>query len=220
MKTNYLQLSALFLLLVAVLAPLSGCGTSYGFDNKVVSTGESQLTIVDKQGMRQETHQVADDAAITLNGQPADLADLATGDAVDVIVEKRGDQEVATVIRAKSESSPGADKQSAEATPTPPAALGEQQTEPRPEDAGLSDAAATAVALDGAIANIDLPGNVFVVKEASGDEQEVTVDAKTKYTLDGEEATWESMRVGYHAKVVAERRSETILATAVDGTTQ
>lgn len=110
-------LSALSLAAAALGAAMlvTGCEPTYGHMNKVVSTTDNELTMSDESGMEQETHEVAADAKITLDGAEAALIDLDQGDSVSVTVEEREGKEVATEIKAVSK-----EKAAAEAESVPP----------------------------------------------------------------------------------------------------
>jgi hypothetical protein len=67
----------------------------------VVKAGEGKLTMTDKDGKNEHTHQVARDAQITCDGKQCRLEDLKQGFQIKVTVEKRGNLETATKIEAK-----------------------------------------------------------------------------------------------------------------------
>ena len=64
----------------------------------VVSAGEGKLTMTDKDGKNEHTHDVAADAKISCNGKDCKLGDLKKGTAVKVTVkDKKAVQIVGTV---------------------------------------------------------------------------------------------------------------------------
>ena len=101
MTTTILKCALGGLALAIVLALATGCNRSYA--HRIVETGESEITVSDREGLDIQTHEVAPDASITLDGEPADLEELAPGDAVNVKVESRDGMEVATEIDAVKE---------------------------------------------------------------------------------------------------------------------
>lgn len=98
-------------LLVAVLALTLFVGMAAAVEDKgqagstheglVVSAAEGKLTMTDKDGKNEHTHQVARDAQITCDGKQCRLEDLKKGFAIKVTTEKRGNLEMATKIEAK-----------------------------------------------------------------------------------------------------------------------
>jgi hypothetical protein len=70
-------------------------------DGKIVSAGNSKLTMTDKDGKNEMTHTVGADAVITLDGKEVKLDDLKAGFAVKVTT-KKGEKNVAIKIEATS----------------------------------------------------------------------------------------------------------------------
>ena len=70
----------------------------------VVSAGEGKLTMTDKDGKNEHTHDVAADARITRDGKEGTLNDLKKGDAITVQVAKKGDKEQVIRVEAKSKN--------------------------------------------------------------------------------------------------------------------
>jgi hypothetical protein len=66
----------------------------------VVSTGDHKLTMTDKAGKNEHTHEVATNAKITCDGKECKLEDLKAGDAIKVTTKKQGDKTVAVRIDA------------------------------------------------------------------------------------------------------------------------
>ena len=59
-------------------------------DGVVLSATAGKLTMTDKEGKNEHTHEVTLVAKITLNGQPAQLAQLMKGDMVSVTQDPEG----------------------------------------------------------------------------------------------------------------------------------
>ncbi len=68
----------------------------------VVKAGDGKLTMTDKDGKNEHTHDVAADAKITCDGKDCKLADLKKGYKVKVTVKKDGGKEQATRIEART----------------------------------------------------------------------------------------------------------------------
>jgi hypothetical protein len=69
----------------------------------VVKAGDGKLTMSDKNGTNERTHQVAADAKISLDGKECRLDELRKGTPVKVTVEVKGERKVATRIEARNE---------------------------------------------------------------------------------------------------------------------
>jgi len=70
----------------------------------VVKAGDNKLTMTDKDGKNEHTHDVDKDAKITCDGKECKLDDLKKGFTVTVTTEKKADKTVATKIEAKKKS--------------------------------------------------------------------------------------------------------------------
>jgi hypothetical protein len=70
-------------------------------DGLIVKAGDGKLTMTDKEGKNQHTHNVAVDAVITCDGKVCRLDDLKPGFDVTVTTEKKAGQEFATKIAAR-----------------------------------------------------------------------------------------------------------------------
>ena len=68
----------------------------------VVKAGDGKITMTDKDGQNEHTHDVDKDAQITCDGKACKLEDLKKGFMVKVSAEKKGDKSVALKIEAKS----------------------------------------------------------------------------------------------------------------------
>ena len=67
----------------------------------VVKAADGKLTMTDKEGKNQHTHNVAADAIIACDGKICKLEDLKAGFEVTVTTEKKAGQEFATRIVAR-----------------------------------------------------------------------------------------------------------------------
>lgn len=119
------------LALLTALLFFSGCGQR----GVVVGTDDGKLTVAGPNGETSVTHELAPDATITRNGQPAALDDLRPGDSVFVTTELKEDgKKVATKIEATSETPQAPQK---DASPSAPRPLEPPMTEkpaPTPEE--------------------------------------------------------------------------------------
>lgn len=70
-------------------------------EGKVVSAGGGKLTMTDKDGKNEHTHEVAADAKISLDGKESKLEDLQKGTSVKVSTAKKGDKTVVVKIEGK-----------------------------------------------------------------------------------------------------------------------
>jgi hypothetical protein len=70
-------------------------------DGKIVSAGNGKLTMTDKEGKNEMSHNVGADVVITLDGKEAKLDDLKAGFSVKVTT-KKGEKNVAIKIEATS----------------------------------------------------------------------------------------------------------------------
>lgn len=139
MKATLLRFASWAGALLMALALVAGCGRTYGYTSKIVSTGDNELTVADEQQQTQQTHEVAPDAQITLDGQPAALKDLESGDAVEVKVQQRDGKEVATDIKAKSKETAETEKNPLDSSPS----TSGTQPSPRSEDPSQTPSAPT-----------------------------------------------------------------------------
>jgi hypothetical protein len=70
-------------------------------EGKIVMAGNGRVTMTDKDGKNEHTHEVAQDAKVSCDGKECRLEDLKKGYSVKVSTEKRGGKEVATRLEAK-----------------------------------------------------------------------------------------------------------------------
>ena len=87
---------------VVLLALGGGCAspTANTHQGKVVEAGSGKLTMTDRAGGNQHSHDVAADAALTCGGQTCTLTDLKAGFTITVTVEQRGGQTLVTKVEA------------------------------------------------------------------------------------------------------------------------
>ena len=69
-------------------------------EGMVVKAGDGKLTMTDKDGKNEHTHDVAADAKISCDGKDCKLEDLKKGTKVKVTTAKKGDKTAATKIEA------------------------------------------------------------------------------------------------------------------------
>ena len=67
----------------------------------VVKAGDGKLTMTDKDGKKEHSHEVARDAKIICDGKECKLDDLKKGFTVKVTTDKKDGKEMATRIEAK-----------------------------------------------------------------------------------------------------------------------
>ncbi|MBA4062864.1 MAG: hypothetical protein C0501_03995 [Isosphaera sp.] len=70
-------------------------------EGKVVKAEKGKLTMTDKDGKKEHTHDIGSDAKVTMDGKEAKLEDLKAGTTVKVTAEKKGDKVVVTKVEAK-----------------------------------------------------------------------------------------------------------------------
>lgn len=92
-----------YLILTGALALVTGLAVSLAaadkHEGKVVEAAKGKLTMTDLDGKNKHTHNVADNAKITLDGKAAKLEDLKSGQTIEVTTD---DKSGATAIAAKS----------------------------------------------------------------------------------------------------------------------
>ncbi len=71
-------------------------------DGLMVKAGDGKLTMTDKDGKKEHTHNVAKDARIRCDGKECKLEDLKKGVKLTVTTEGKGDNAMATKIEASS----------------------------------------------------------------------------------------------------------------------
>lgn len=103
---NSLMLTMALFGIAAVVVP--GCTYPSESGSRVVEAGNNELTITNEGGAA-ATYDVAPEAQITLDENPAELHELDAGDAVDVMTEEREGERVAMRVDAVSHENLGAD---------------------------------------------------------------------------------------------------------------
>jgi hypothetical protein len=96
MKRTVFVLAPLCALSLLLAAPALAANSHTG---KVVEAGGGKLTMTDRSGQNQHTHDVPADAKILCSGKPCGLTDLKAGDTIKVTLGKQDDQTVVTMIR-------------------------------------------------------------------------------------------------------------------------
>lgn len=254
MKTKLMRFVRWSVSIVVLAAPLTGCNESYG--TKIVTADEGRLTVSDAQGKDYKTHEVATDATITLDGAPAKLEELNSGDAVSVKVEDREGLEVATEITASTDATPettpsaapsaantpteagtmsdGSDKPNATTPPpgeTSPVQLSlpaEQSLDvalppaTRPVPAATEPNDQTEIPSDDSVHGkiASMGDNQLTVKDESGADQMVTVNANTKYMLDGEAASFADLAMDQMVTAIGQMEGDKFVAKSVAATTK
>jgi hypothetical protein len=71
-------------------------------DGLMVKAGDGKLTMTDKEGKKEHTHNVAKDAKISCDGKECKLGDLKKGVKVSVTTEGKGELATATKIEAST----------------------------------------------------------------------------------------------------------------------
>jgi competence protein ComGC len=93
---------ALFVVVPAVAADKADKAADKGdtHEGTVVKADAGKLTMTDKDGKNEHTHDVGKDAKITCDGKECKLEDLKKGDKVKVTTEKKGDKTSVVKIEA------------------------------------------------------------------------------------------------------------------------
>jgi hypothetical protein len=129
-KATLFRVAGLAMALMATIAFISGCGRSFASAERVVKAEAGKLTVADASGLHEETHEVAPDAEVILDGQPAALDELGSGDAVKLTTEKREDgTEVVKKNEAQSKEEWEADKPASDPLIDQPVAPGGPSTD-------------------------------------------------------------------------------------------
>jgi cell envelope opacity-associated protein A len=87
---------------VAVYAQATWAAEDKTHEGFVVSVAEGKLTMADKDGKNEHTHDIPATARITLDGKAAKLADLKKGDSVKVTAGADGKVSAIAATRAKT----------------------------------------------------------------------------------------------------------------------
>jgi Cu/Ag efflux protein CusF len=89
--------------LVAFATPALADEKEGTHEGKVVKAEKGKLTMTDKDGKKEHSHDIGADAKITMDGKEAKLEDLKAGTMVKVTAEKKGDKVVVTKVEAKKD---------------------------------------------------------------------------------------------------------------------
>lgn len=87
MQTSPLAMAVMFVFAMIARPTIYVNQEMKSHDGVVVSATAGKLTMSDKDGKNEHTHKVTLVAKVTLNGQPAQLAQLMKGDMVNVTVD-------------------------------------------------------------------------------------------------------------------------------------
>jgi hypothetical protein len=233
-----LRFPVLVLVLLAITSLINGCSEDLSNASRVVSAQNGQLTVVDADGTDEVTHTVATDAEVVLDGEVATLDALEQGDAVKLVTAQVDGTEIVQKIEATSQETVSDDEESTEqmiddsnatdapigTPPTPDAAqedIKEQSTdapivvtEEVPSDE--AEDMEQSEPFSGKIAS--LGENQFAVTREAGGDMTFAVNDNTKYTLDGNEATFADLKVDHSVNVAADQAGDNYIATMVDAT--
>jgi hypothetical protein len=90
-------------LALAFFASQSAFAEEKTHEGKIVKAGDGKLTMTNKDGSKEHTHAVAEDATITCDGKEVKLAELKQGDFVKVTTKTDDkDKTWATKIESRS----------------------------------------------------------------------------------------------------------------------
>jgi len=101
MLNRVLPLLAIMALVCLVAAPALAADEAT-HDGLLVKAGDGKLTMTDKDGKKEHTHNVAKDARISCDGKECKLEDLKKGIKVTVTTEGKGEKTTATKIDAST----------------------------------------------------------------------------------------------------------------------
>ncbi|MBI1315195.1 hypothetical protein GC176_28220 [bacterium] len=105
MRCTALHMACLIAAMLAAVTYISGCEqATFAEAPTVVRASDGHLTVRSQGDASEQTRDVAADAAITIDGQPATLEDLHQGDTVRLKTEQRQGAEVVTQIKAHSQT--------------------------------------------------------------------------------------------------------------------
>ncbi len=233
MRTIVSRLSLLGAML-ATLPLVSGCSESLGYNFRVVSAGDHQITVTDDDGHELQSHEVAADAEITLDGHPAALEDLESGDAVEITVEEREGRELATHVIAKSKvtTNDRHDASDRDLLPLDPDPAVDSDLASKPDmDPSLDDPLNDPVGDDDTrtqpVSEVIIVGTIssltesgFMVRDDAGADQAITVNEDTQFLLDGQPVAFEDLMAEFNVTVTAEREGEgeAFIASKVEAT--
>jgi len=90
MQTTPLAMCMMFLFALIAQPTVGVDQKTKTHDGVVVTATAGKLTMTDKEGKNEQMHEVTLVAKVTLNGQPAQLAQLMKGDLVVVTIDPEG----------------------------------------------------------------------------------------------------------------------------------
>jgi hypothetical protein len=90
MQSSPLAMVVMFVFALIAQPTVSVDQKTQSHDGVVVSATAGKLTMTDKEGKNEHFHEVTLMAKVTLNGQPAQLAQLMKGDMVGVTLDPEG----------------------------------------------------------------------------------------------------------------------------------
>jgi hypothetical protein len=93
--------AASFAFTVALLMLVPRASAVDSVEGKVVEVGTGKITLLEKEGKNQFTHEVAADAAISCDGKDCRLDDITKDCWATITTEKRGEKTVVIKIVAK-----------------------------------------------------------------------------------------------------------------------
>lgn len=100
MHTSPLAMIVLFVFALIAQPSVSVDEKTKSHDGVVMSATAGKLTMTDREGKNEHTHEVTLVAKVTLNGQPVQLAQLMKGDMVSVTQDPEG--KVISVVAMRS----------------------------------------------------------------------------------------------------------------------
>lgn len=227
------RFTKVLLALTTGVALIGGCGKmGYANAERVVKVENGQLTVAEEDGTEPRTRRVAPDAEITLDGQPATLTELQNGDAVKVTIELQQGSEVVKKIEARSKENVSPDKPAdpiTEPPVLPPGPLAVQRMSGRETNPAGTSGAATLSSLTPAEGLTASPAESWIsgtitsisdgrLRVVDGDQMEHSfkVNEQTMYTLDGNEATFNQLKVDFAVRVSAGTEKDVNMARVVD----
>jgi hypothetical protein len=226
MRSWILTAVPLALLALVSLALVSGCGQL--FAEKVVSVGENELTVAKGEQDTPTTHEVAPDAEVVLNGDPAALDDIRPGDAVRLTTEKQGERELVVKIEAtRPQEEHEAERADAPEEPQSPTD-DEPALPPEGEPQSPFAEAEPLAPFEEEAAEFVFPGVITRVSDDQihmlgdpesdhpAEEMIFQLTDETEITVGGEPAGKEDLVDGMVASVTAERDGDDLVAKRID----
>ena len=100
MQNSPLAMIVLFVFTLFAQPTVSVDEKTKSHDGVVMSATAGKLTMTDREGKNEHTHEVTLIAKVTLNGQPVQLAQLMKGDMVSVTLDPEGKVISVTAMRS------------------------------------------------------------------------------------------------------------------------